>query len=42
MAEFSKVDPDWSIAKSAAYFYVKDSDRQHWLDGLRKAGLKEE
>ena len=41
MAEFSKNDPDWSIAKSAAYFYRKDSDRQHWLDGLRKAGLKE-
>ncbi|CAN7503706.1 guanylate cyclase [Phyllobacterium sp. LjRoot231] len=41
MAEFSKIDPDWSIAKSAAYFYRKDSDRQHWLDGLRKAGLKE-
>ncbi|MBB3236580.1 adenylate/guanylate cyclase domain-containing protein [Phyllobacterium endophyticum] len=41
MAEFSKIDPDWSIAKSAAYFYRKDRDRQHWLDGLRKAGLKE-
>jgi adenylate cyclase len=41
MAEFSKTDPDWSIAKSAEYYYRNDSDRQHWLDGLRKAGLKE-
>jgi tetratricopeptide (TPR) repeat protein len=41
MAEFSKNDPDWSIVKSAAYYYRNDSDRQHWLDGLRKAGLKE-
>lgn len=41
MAEFSKNDPDWSIAKSAAYYYRDDSDRQHWIDGLRKAGLKE-
>jgi adenylate cyclase len=41
MAEFSKNDPGWSIAKSAEYYYRKDSDRQHWLDGLRKAGLKE-
>ena len=41
MREFAKYDPEWSIAKSAEYFYRKDSDRQHWLDGLRKAGLKE-
>jgi TolB-like protein/class 3 adenylate cyclase/Tfp pilus assembly protein PilF len=41
MAEFSKNDPNWSIEKSAAYYYRKDSDRQHWIDGLRKAGLKE-
>jgi adenylate cyclase len=41
MAEFSKNDPEWSIAKSAEYYYKKDEDRQHWLDGLRKAGLKE-
>ena len=41
MAAFSKNDPDWSIAKSAEYYYRNDSDRQHWLDGLRKAGLKE-
>ena len=41
MAEFSKIDPDWSIEKSAEYYYRNDSDRQHWLDGLRKAGLKE-
>ena len=41
MAEFSTNDPNWSIAKSAAYPYGNDSHRQHWLDGLRKAGLKE-
>jgi len=41
MAEFSKNDPGWSVEKSAAYHYADDADRQHWLDGLRKAGLKE-
>ena len=41
MATFSKYDPEWSIAKSAAYPYRNNSDRQHWLEGLRKAGLKE-
>src|SRR5262249_12395989 len=41
MAKFSANDPNWSIAKSAKYYYRNDSDRQHWLDGLRKAGLKE-
>ena len=29
MREFAKYDPEWSIAKSADYFYRKDSDRQH-------------
>jgi adenylate cyclase len=41
MAEFSKTDPDWSIAKSAVYPYRNPDHRQHWLDGLRSAGLKE-
>jgi adenylate cyclase len=41
MSAFAKYDPEWSIAKSAEYFYRKDNDRQHWLEGLRKAGLKE-
>jgi tetratricopeptide (TPR) repeat protein len=41
MAEFSRDDPNWSIEKSAAYPYGSESDRQHWIDGLRKAGLKE-
>ena len=41
MAKFSTSDPDWSVAKSADYYYRKDGDRQHWLDGLRKSGLKE-
>jgi adenylate cyclase len=40
MGAFANYDPEWSIAKSAEYFYRKDNDRQHWLDGLRKAGLK--
>jgi adenylate cyclase len=39
MAIFRNYDPNWSIAKSAAYPYRNDSDRRHWLDGLRKAGL---
>jgi adenylate cyclase len=41
IAEFSRNDPDWSVAKSAAYYYRNDADRQHWVKGLRKAGLKE-
>jgi len=41
IATFSLNDPDWSIAKSAAYPYGDDGHRQHWLDGLRRAGLKE-
>jgi adenylate cyclase len=41
MAQFSENDPDWSIAKAAERYFRRDSDRQHWLDGLRKAGLKE-
>ena len=40
MAELED-DPGWSIEKSAAYYYRKSSDREHWIDGLRKAGLKE-
>ncbi len=41
MAIFTRSDPNWSVAKSAHYRYVNDSDRQHWLGGLRLAGLKE-
>jgi hypothetical protein len=41
MAQFSKNDPVWSIAKAAERYFRNDSDRQHWLEGLRKAGLKE-
>lgn len=41
MTDFSKDDPAWSIEKSAEYPYGNDSDRQHWIEGLRKAGLKE-
>ena len=39
MAEFRAYDPDWTQAKSAAYPYRNNSDRDHWLDGLGKAGL---
>jgi adenylate cyclase len=41
MAQFSKNDPEWSIAKAAERYFRRDSDRQHWLEGLRLAGLKE-
>jgi adenylate cyclase len=41
MAKFRQNDPNWSIAKSAAYPYGNDDHRQHWLAGLRRAGLKE-
>ncbi|MBL0375339.1 tetratricopeptide repeat protein [Rhizobium sp. KVB221] len=41
MAVFSQNDPHWTIAQSAAYPYGNDTARQHWLDGLRKAGLRE-
>ena len=41
MATFSKNDPEWSIAKAAERYFRNERDRQHWLDGLRKAGLKE-
>lgn len=41
MAEFSKNDPDWSIEKSAEYYYKDEKYRVLWLDGLRKAGLRE-
>jgi tetratricopeptide (TPR) repeat protein len=41
MAEFSSEDPDWSIAKAEEYHYGSESARQHWIDGLRKAKLKE-
>ena len=40
MALFSQNDPEWSIAKAAERHFRLASDREHWLDGLRKAGLK--
>lgn len=40
-AAFSAEDPDWTVAKSAAYPYERHSDREHWIDGLRKARLRE-
>ena len=40
MVQFSQNDPEWSIAKAAERYFRQDSDRQNWLDGLLKAGLK--
>jgi len=40
MKEFSDIEPNWTLAKSAAYPYGSASERDHWIDGLRKAGLK--
>ena len=39
--KFIQNDPEWSIAKAAERYFRYDGHRQHWLDGLRKAGLKE-
>jgi tetratricopeptide (TPR) repeat protein len=39
MKEFSAIEPEWTLAKSAAYPYGSASERYHWIDGLRKAGL---
>ena len=41
MNAFMQEDPDWTVEKSAAYHYGKDATKQLWLEGLRKAGLKE-
>ncbi|TXR47826.1 tetratricopeptide repeat protein [Phyllobacterium endophyticum] len=40
MKEFSDIEPTWTLAKSAAYPYDSASERYHWIDGLRKAGLQ--
>jgi len=40
MEEFSDIEPNWTLAKSAAYPYDSASERYHWIDGLRKAGLR--
>jgi adenylate cyclase len=39
VAAFRAYDPDWTLAKSGEYPYDNPSHRQHWLDGLRQAGL---
>lgn len=39
MSEFSKIEPDWTLQKSAEYRYGDNAARDHWLDGLSKAGL---
>ncbi|RCW77715.1 hypothetical protein [Phyllobacterium bourgognense] len=40
MEEFSKIEPNWTLAKSAAYEYGSATERDHWITGLDKAGLK--
>lgn len=40
MSEFNKIEPGWTLQKSADYRYGDDAARDHWLDGLSKAGLK--
>jgi predicted Zn-dependent protease len=40
MKEFSAIEPEWTLSKSAAYPYGSASERYHWIDGLRKAGLR--
>ena len=41
MKAFMQEDPDWTVEKSAAYHYGSEAAKQLWLDGLRKAGLRE-
>lgn len=40
MGEFNKIEPGWTLQKSADYRYGDSAARDHWLDGLSKAGLK--
>ena len=40
MKEFSEIEPNWTLAKSAAYEYGSATERDHWITGLDKAGLK--
>jgi TolB-like protein len=40
MAEYLKIDPDRGISKINAWYQFKNpADREHLLDGLRKAGM---
>lgn len=39
MAEFTHYDQNWTLARSSAYPYTRQSDRDHWLEGLSRAGL---
>jgi tetratricopeptide (TPR) repeat protein len=41
MEKFMKAEPDWTLENEAALHFRDDKDRQRWLDGLRKAGLRE-
>ena len=41
MEQFMKARPDWTVENAAALHFRDDKDRQRWLDGLRKAGLRE-
>lgn len=39
MGEFNRIEPGWTLQKSAEYRYGDSAARDHWLDGLSKAGL---
>ena len=41
MAKFSAEDRDWTIEKAMVYHYRRLSDRDLWIDGLQKAGLRD-
>lgn len=41
MQAFMNEDPDWTVQKSEEYHYGNNTQKQHWLTGLRKAGLRE-
>jgi hypothetical protein len=41
MKDFMAEDPDWTVQKSVDYPYGNDAARDHWIEGLRLAGLRE-
>jgi adenylate cyclase len=40
IAAFSKNSPHWTLTHSAEYEYGNPKDRDHWVEGLKLAGLK--
>jgi adenylate cyclase len=39
LARLRTKDPEWTPKHLERMPFVKDEDRQHWLEGLRKAGI---